>query len=292
MMNMTRADVTVLVSALAAGCSADRPHGGNKPDAGVVEMLSAPSLDPVPTSTPNGTLAIRGNTQGARIVVKGGPGDPVVRPVLPNGAFCADAPLADTGETSLLVFALKDGDISPGTRINVTKDAAAPIPSMALCLGQEQPDCVAEDTASSNCTDGKDNNCNGYTDECETGCNGCTEDAFGPNWSPFFVPMINAGTYKFQICPCHSDWFAFGVNQGEAIHVKVTFATTNPAFDLDLRLQKPQDAEENKTTSVAQSNGVTGTEEINWPATAAGQYYLHVYAYQQGQRGAYTLTVY
>src|SRR5439155_21886824 len=145
-------------------------------------------------------------------LVKGGSSDPIVKAVLPSGGFCVDSPLAATGPTPLTAFALKDGVISPPVTLMVTKDAAAPIPASPTCLGMEMPVCTTEDTASGNCSDGMDNDCDGYTDACDPSCNGCVDDALGPNWVPFFVPMVTAGTYSLQLCPCRNDWFAFAAN--------------------------------------------------------------------------------
>lgn len=291
MNRLTVIRVTAAAVAIAA-CEAERP-GGDKMDAGVVEMLEAPDIDTtVPMTTPNDTVAIRGMTVGNRVVVKGSSGDPVVRATLPTGGFCVDAPLADSGPTLLNVFALKDGAISPARTIEVTKDPAAPIPSSPQCLGMEEPQCVDETVAANTCGNGKDDNCNGYTDACDTTCNGCMEDALGPNWQPFFVPMVPAGTYMMSICPCRDDWFAFEVNQGDVVHAKATFMTS--VIDLDMKLQKAADAEMNVTTSVASSTTVTGTEEVNYtvPAGGAGLYYLKVYAYKKEDFGSYTLTIY
>jgi hypothetical protein len=179
--------------------------------------------------------------------------------------------------------------ISPPSIVTVTKDPAAPIPMDATCSGMEAPVCGTEDTSSGNCSDGKDNDCDGYTDQCDPGCNGCVEDAFGPNWDPFFVPMVAPGTYHLQICPCRNDWFAFSPTMGSTVHVKMTYAQAK--VDLDMLLQVPSDAENGSTNHVAISAGTTGTEEINWTANMAGIYYLKIYPYQ-GDNGAYTLTVY
>jgi hypothetical protein len=285
---------SILVTSLAAvtfgACEAERP-GDNKPDAGVAEALDPPSIDSsTPMMTPYDTAAIRGQTNGSRIVVKGTNGDPVVRAVLPGGGFCVDAPIDATGPTLLNVFALKDGLLSAATTITVTKDPAAPIPASPMCAGMEEPVCVAEDEASSTCGNGKDDNCNGYTDMCDTTCNGCMEDALGPNWAPFFVPQVPAGTYPMSICPCRDDWFAFDVKASEVIHVKATFTTT--VIDLDMKLYKAADAEQNLTTSVASSVTTTGIEEITYTPTVAGLYYLKIYAYKKDDFGPYTLTVY
>ncbi|MBA3397669.1 MAG: PPC domain-containing protein [Deltaproteobacteria bacterium] len=279
------------IAAFAWGCSAERP-GENKPDdAGTgTTTLDPPAIVETPLTTPRGTVAVRGTTDGARVVVKGGPGDPVVAPVLPTGGFCIDAPLEATGPTSFTVYALKNGLVSPSTEITVTKDSAAPIPSMPQCLGMEQPVCVAEDTASNNCTNDKDDNCNGYTDECEPTCNGCVDDGFGPNWVPFFVPMIADGTYPLQICPCRDDWFAFNLVQGRSLRVRVTFTST--ALDLDIKLQTPAAAESNSTVSVARSATTTGIEEFTYVAAATGTYYLKIYSFRDGGTGKYTLTIF
>lgn len=280
------------ISLALIACTAERP-GADKPDAAVemTEELAPPTIDvATPTTTPNSTVAIRGTTNGTRIVVTGGPGDAVFQSALPTGGYCIDAPLEASGPTNLVAYALKDGLISTPTPLTVTKDAGAPIPQSAQCSGTEAPVCVAEDTAGGNCANDKDDNCNGYADECETGCNGCTEDALGPNWTPFFVPMIPDGVYQLSICPCRNDYFAFQVTTGQTIHVKATFDTT--AVDVDMRLQTPKNAEDNLSTSVASSTTTTGIEEITWAATATGTYYLKVYSYRANGMGNYTLTVY
>ena len=275
-----------LAISLLVACTAERP-GGDKPDAGVQgDELVAPTLD-VPMSTPNATVAVRGMTGGSRIVVKGGPGEPVVRSVLPTGGFCLDVPLMDSGPTPLLAYALKDGAISPAATFEVTRDAAAPIPMSPMCLGMEAPVCVAE--APSNCTNDKDDDCNGFTDECDTGCNGCVEDALGPNWEPFYVPMIAVGTYNLTMCPCRTDWFAFQASAGEIIHARATFDSV--AIDIDMKLQTVAAAEGNMTTSLASSTTTTGIEEITWTATSAGIYYLKVYTYK-GENKPYTLRIF
>ena len=282
---------TAVLFAMSA-CTAERPHDNSKmPDAGSddTDKLTAPILSDVPVSTPLDTVAIRGNTDGASIVVTSDDDDPVVRSVLPSGAFCADVPVT-AADNSLLVFALKDGVISEGVRVNVKHDPNAPQPQSPRCLGMEQPACVAEDNNANNCGDGQDNNCNGFSDECETACNGCQEDGFGPNYTPYLVPMIAPGTYQLSICPCHSDYFAFSVPAGQMIHVKATFNTSN--IDLDMKLQVPTEAENNTPTAVAQSIGTTGVEEISWPAASSGVYYLHVYPFGANQAGSYTLTIF
>jgi len=290
MNRLTSIFVTALGAVTFCACEAERP-GDNKPDAGVQAALEAPSIDSATAmTTPYDTVAVRGTTNGSRVVVKGTNGDPVFASVLPSGMFCVDATIDATGPTLLNVFALKDGLISPATTITVTKDAAAPIPQAPMCAGQETPTCVDETTAAGTCTNGKDDNCNGYTDMCDTTCNGCMEDALGPNWAPFFVPQVPPGTYPMSICPCRDDWFAFPLNMNEVVHVKATFTTT--VVDIDMKLFKAADAEANSTTSVASSVTTTGTEEITYTATAAGLYYLKIYAYKKDDFGPYTFTIY
>jgi hypothetical protein len=151
MSRLTFTFVTALAAVTFGACEAERP-GDVKPDAGLAEALEPPSIDSsTPMMTPYDTAAIRGQTNGSRVVVKGTNGDPVVRAVLPGGGFCVDAPIDASGPTLLNVFALKDGLLSPATTITVTKDPSAPIPSSPMCAGMEEPVCVAEDAASANC---------------------------------------------------------------------------------------------------------------------------------------------
>ena len=286
-----RAVIITLMATCAVGCQADRP-GGNKPDAAPdITPLNAPMIDgTTPMATPNDTVAVRGKTDGSRLIIQGGAGDPVVKAVLPSGDYCVDVPLNPTGPTMLTAFALKDGLISPPSTITVTKNPSAAIPSMPLCLGMEQPVCVAEDAAHSDCTNGKDDNCNGYIDKCDPSCNGCVEDALGPNWVPFFVPMVPAGTYRLQICPCRVDWFAFHVTPGDTVHVKATFDSTK--VDIDLKLMTAAAAENNTGATVAASVTTTGIEQITWLSNATGTYYLEIYPFKADGVGAYTLTIY
>lgn len=282
-----------LAALLVVGaCSADRPSTSSKPDASMGgDSVDKPSIDPAtPTSTPNGTVAIRGSTNGAKIVVKGGPGDPVVKAALPTGGFCVDAPLEPSGPTTLEVYALKDGVISAASTLTVTQDAAAPIPQDAMCLGMEQPVCVPEDNGHADCSNSKDDDCNGLTDMCDPGCNGCIDDALEPNNQPFFVPMVAAGTYQLQLCPCTDDYFAFQVGAGGVVHVKATFNQAN--VDIDMVLQTPAQSEQNAKENVAISQTVTSTEEITYTSTAGGMYYLKIYPYDTAKSGAYTLTIY
>jgi hypothetical protein len=284
-----RATGIALVLVVAA-CQADRPNVG-KPDAmPMMMMLDKPAIDPgEPTSTPNTTVAVRGTTDGSRIVVKGGPGDPVVMSALPTGGFCVDSPLM-SGANALTVYALKDGLISPPAMLTVTQDAAAPIPANAVCGGMEQPMCVPEDGNHGDCADGKDNDCNGLTDSCDPGCNGCVDDALAPNNTPFFVPMVAAGTYNLELCPCAPDYFAFTVAPGGVVHAVATFDSAT--IDIDMMLQVPADAESMSTTNVAVSETTTSTEMIDYTSTAGGTYYLKVYPYDSSKFGAYTLTIY
>jgi len=288
---MQAARVIVALS-LVVGCKAERPDA-DKPDAAAMnmDMLQAPTIDTTtPTATPNGTVAIRGTTEGARVVISGGPGDPVVKSALPTGGYCIDAPLQASGPTTLTAYALKDGKISPPTTVTITKDAGAAIPPNAVCAGTEEPVCDVEDSSHANCTNNKDDDCDGYSDACDTGCNGCADDGFGPNWSPFFVPMVMPGTYTLAICPCRADWFAFYVTQGQVVHAKVSFNAS--AIDLDMTLQTPKNAEANNNMYVASSLLTSSPEEINWTANATGTYYLRIFSYKDDGAASYTLTVY
>jgi len=263
-----------------------------QPDAGSDDTaLTAPSIDTsTPMRVPGSTVAIRGSTSGARIVVKTSAGDPVEQAALPTGGFCIDVPLNANGPTTLDVYALKDGLISPAAEIVVTQDPGAPQPASPLCLGAEVPQVTPENPGSGDCSDGKDNDGNGLVDACDPGCNMCVDDALGPNNSPFFVPTVAPGSYDLQICPCTADWFAFTVPAGGIVHAKATFDSSK--VDFDMMLQTPNQAETNSTFRQAISNGTTGTEEINYTATNAGTFYLKVYPFASDGTGAYTLTIY
>jgi hypothetical protein len=284
-----RATVLFPCAALVLGalaCKASNPDDTSKyADAGVA-TLTSPRVE-APDATPLTTVALRGVTAGAsRVVVK--PTDVAtsqVQSLLPGGSFCVDAPLPQGGTRTFEIYAISEqGVISDPTRVSVEHDAAAPEPANALCTAASE--CGSVEI----CDNGIDDDCNAFKDGCDPGCNGCVDDFLEPNDTPFDVPILQKGVYEnLVLCPCRDDWFAFAVQANQRLRLTASF--THALIDIDLRLYKATDAE-NQGAPVASSVTTTNIESIDYTPTAAGVYYLRVYAFNKDKaNGSYKLTV-
>lgn len=275
--------------AFAAGCKADDPTSGDgdgEPDAGVDQDLVPPTLDPVPETTPLDTVALRGTTLGTRVVAQDTADGSVLASVLPGGSFCLDAALIDGAATDMKLYAIGgDGRVSEPLAVSSTRDAAAPTPSMPTCSSSGGPDCDGPEI----CSNGEiDDDCDGHADACDTDCNGCIDDIFEPNDVAIDVPMIAAGDYTLQICPCRDDWFAYQRSVGQRVTVTATF--DSGAIDVNLRLYRAGEGGLGEGDLVDFSFGSTGTETIDYVADADGLYYLRVYSLSGDETGSYNLT--
>jgi hypothetical protein len=275
----------------APGCKADDPTGngdGNR-DAAPSGDLPPPRLDSYPESTPLSTVAIRGTTDGTRVVVQGTASGSKLAAVLPGGNFCTDAPLVAGETTRMKAYAVGgDGRISEPVDIEVVNDSGASQPADGRCSGTDGTPCADAEV----CGDGGgvDEDCNGYANECDSACNGCLDDAFEPNDIPIDVPMIAANNYTMQICPCRDDWFAFQRNQFETINATATFNSL--AININLRLYKAAPGGSGVIDPpVATDLSGGDSESISFTVDEAGLYYLQVYSPVGDEVGSYSLTV-
>lgn len=272
-----------------ASCKADKVDGGGSPqeDGGAPEVLPAPTLTNVPETTPNATVAIRGESEGQRVVVQGGANGTNVVAILPGGAFCTDVELKDGTPTELTIYAIGDGLISEATSTLVSKDSTAPQPPSPTCSGSSPNDCE-ENTEI--CDNEEDENCDGWIDECDSQCNDCVDDNLEPNDFAINVPVVEPGTYQLQICPCRDDWFAFEKAMGQRIRVTADFV--HETVPLNLRLYKATATGE-QGEFVAGSFSSTNQESIDEVVDADGLYLLRAYPFggTGPHVGAYTLTI-
>lgn len=286
----TRVAAPVLAVLLAVGCKANDPTSGDgdgdgEADAGPNGGLTPPRVDSYPESTPLGTVAIRGATEGTRVVAQNTAEGSLVAAVLPGGDFCFDAALQPAGTpTEMQLYSIGgDGRVSDPLPVTVTRDEAAPSPSDPNCSGTGGPTCDGPEICGN---DGVDDDCNGRADECDNACNGCIDDGFEPNDIALDVPMIEPGTYTMQICPCRDDWFAYQRDANQSIRVTATFDDT--AININLKLYKAAPGGFGEGDQVASSFSGTGVESIDFTVIEAGLYYLHVDSPSQDARGSYT----
>jgi hypothetical protein len=279
-----------IVAGLTIGaCTADNPVQRNNIDAGVADLLPPPELQSVPSVTPREKVALRGVTEGARVVAQGSPSGTVVTAVLPGGSFCQDVAIKDTGTTTLLLYAIGgDGRVSEPREIRVERDFEAPQPANATCSGSEDPPpCAAEEI----CNSGVDDDCNGFEGDCDQACNGCVDDIFEPNDFPFTVPQIAPGTYQLQLCPCRDDWFAFHKSRNQRIRVTTTFS--HAQMNLNMRLYRAGPGGNGTGDFLVGSFTTTNQEDIDYLVDVSGAYYLHIYALgTENRQGPYTLRIY
>ena len=270
-------------------CTADKVGGGAvepQEDGGTSALLPAPVLGVIPETTPNNTVAIRGNSDGKRVVVQGGTSGATVTAILPGGTFCTDVSLEVGAATNLTVYALGDGLISEATSIVVTKDATAPQPASPTCSGSSPNECGAPEI----CDNEADENCDGWVDICDPQCNDCIDDNLEPNDFAVNVPVVESGTYELQICPCRDDWFAFERRAGQRIRVTADFV--HSTLPLNLRLYQATATGE-QGDFVAGSFTATDQESIDTVVETDGLYYLRAYPFggTPDPAGSYTLTI-
>lgn len=275
------------LTAMVGACTASDPIMRTQVDAGVDDLLPPPELQAIPDSTPMESIAVRGVTEGARIVTQGSPRGTIITAVLPGGSFCQDAQINDTGATTLNFYAIGgDGRVSEPVTAVVARDLEAPRPANDTCSGTEQSQCGEVEI----CDSGVDDDCNGFEGECDQACNGCVDDVFEPNDFPFNVPAIAPGTYHLQLCPCRDDWFAFHKERLQRIRVTATFS--HDQMNLNLRLYRAGPGGNGTGDFLVGSFTTTNQEQIDYQVEEAGAYYLHIYALgTEKVQGPYTLRI-
>src|SRR5689334_1141467 len=89
------------------GCKKDEIPSPTNADADVPpEELDPPELSTIPSTTPLTTVAVKGSTEGSRVVTQGAASGTIVTVVLPGGSFCQDAPIDTEEPTELKVYAM------------------------------------------------------------------------------------------------------------------------------------------------------------------------------------------
>lgn len=280
----------VLALAVAAGCTADDPV--DRPgmiDADVTsDLLPPPQLDGIPERTPNTYVALRGTTEGSRVISLGALGTQLTS-VLPGGSFCQDAALSTDGANRLEVYAVGgDGRVSPPVIVDVTYDPSANPPASGSCSGSGGGNCAEAEVCD---TQDVDENCDGWADACDLACSGCVDDAYEPNDVAINVASLPAGTYDMVLCPCRDDWFAFHVGAGGRIRASASF--THALIDIDMRLFVVNPDGSGTGAQVDTSVTTSDVESIDFTAPEAGTYFLRIYPFKQDDKptGTYQLTI-
>lgn len=110
----------------------------------------------------------------------------------------------------------------------------------------------------------------------------CQDDGFEENDSRSAAAALGDGSHgDLMICDEDHDWYVVGAGAG-TLTAAIYFAHAESDLDLELF-----DAAGNRLDSSA---GTGDSETIEYAVTAAGDYYIHVFAYS-GARAGYSLTV-
>jgi hypothetical protein len=266
------------------------PVNGKRDAAPKPETLEAPRLQTYPSVTPLKSVALRGNTKGTSLVVKGGATGTLVEMPLPSGDFCVDVPLPEGRTANLELTGLADGLISPATTATVAHNPAAPQPLDPYCT---PPACGGGPCpeGETDCYDASDNDFDSWTDFCDLDCSNCTDDPYEPNDLPANVPSLPAGSYSLLLCPCHDDWFAFRRETGKRLHVSLARSEGRASLKL-FRAKDAEDGGYKSNTPVAYGTLSGSTVTIDWTAADADWYYLYVYSVDAKKLAGYRLTVY
>ena len=100
----------------------------------------------------------------------------------------------------------------------------------------------------------------------------CDADAFEPNNSPDDAPTVTAGDYSLIQCDSDDDdYLAVELNNGDTLTATIAFS--HALSDIDLTL-----VDTNGTTTLDSSLSTSNSEEVSHTATAAGTYFIRVYA--------------
>lgn len=280
-----------------SGCSRDDPGGENGmlPDQvdamPAVQPLDPPKITSWVEATPLPSVAVRGQTDGTRIVASGAASGTVIAQVLPGGSFCIDCTLFSGDTTTLTFFAVGDGQVSDPVTIETTRDPGAAQPSDPTCSGAAPTECTDVEV----CDSAGDDDCNGLVDACDPHCNSCIDDGYEPNDAPRLVPTLVSGTYEgLIICPCRDDWFAFNLDAGEQLHVFADFRQSQ--VDIDLHLFTAGEAGvgtvEPLESPLARAASTDDDEDLVFTPEAAGTYFLRVFSFPDSEgAGNYSLTV-
>jgi hypothetical protein len=241
-----------------AGDAADTGPSGCVPP-------QTPRVAPLPMAVPYGVATIRGTAMGARRVIVMSGGNPISSPVLPDGSFCLDVPLAQAGTYSFELYAQADaGCLSAAAApVSIALDPAAPRPTGATTCNGSDPamGCAAREV----CGNNRDDDCDQLPDAMDPDCRTCMDDGLEPNNDIRTAPRVEVQrTYSgLKICPGDPDFYAVNLRVGQRVTATLNF--THVMGDLDLRI-----FDTDRMTVVAMSTTTTNTETATWLATHAG----------------------
>jgi hypothetical protein len=280
-----RRGVSALVL-LAAACgepSVDRPDTSIFPSDANVAPPAQPELMTVPAQVPWPVVTLRGTALDARRIFVDGAGNALVSTVLPDQTFCIDVPLPTAAVYMLEVRSQNSGgqlSTSPTLATVEFNPAAPPIPGATTCSGGSPTGCA---TTMENCTNTRDDDCDGLVDARDPACATCSDDALEPN-DDTDAPRVEPGRYdNLRSCPGNDDYYAVHLEPGESLDVRVFFS--HSMGDIDLRILAADG-----TTVLARSASVDDDENATYVSTASTDVYVHVINYDE-QANGYALDI-
>ncbi len=241
----------------------------------------APSIDSTPTPVPYPVTTLRGRAPDARRVLVEGGDNPVVATVLPDGTFCIDVPMPNPGMYGFEATSQSSGGIfsSGSATVEVEFDPGAPpVPGLTTCSGMDPAGCAG---AVEICDNGRDDDCNGLSDDRDPACVDCVDDIFEPN-DDVMAPRLDPDRYEgLSLCSGNEDYFGVYARAGDTINATLFFSHASGNIDLELRGV-------DRTTVIESSTSTTDDEVVTHTATESGEYKLRVWG-PSGAMNGYTL---
>jgi hypothetical protein len=112
----------------------------------------------------------------------------------------------------------------------------------------------------------------------------CEIDMYEPNDARESAAGISEGEFE-QLTICgDEDWYTVELNQGEEIHVEISFSSIEGDLDLELYF-------EDVNEPVAESKTRNDVESVTYSGEDWGLYYIRVFPYYEDTLNAYDLSI-
>jgi hypothetical protein len=278
---MRRRVSSLAVALLLGACgdpSVDRPDTSIFPSDANTSPPPVPMLDTTPARVPWPVVTLRGRAPDARRIIVDGAGNALVSTILPDESFCIDVPLRAAGSFTLSVRSQNaGGGLSEAPAIATVEfdTSAPPIPGATTCSGGSPTGCMS---ATEDCTNTRDDDCDGLVDMRDPSCATCDDDVLEPN-DDTDAPRIEPGRYDdLESCPGNDDYYAVHLEPSETLDVRVFFS--HAMGDLDLRVVAADG-----TTVLARSESVDDDENASFTAAEARDVYVNVVNYDERPNG-------
>ncbi|MEM7447391.1 MAG: PPC domain-containing protein [Myxococcota bacterium] len=274
--------IAVLMGSLSTACQPLSVNTDAGPifDTGSDEPPAAPVLLEAYNPVPWPIATVRGTAVDARRVLVRGPGKPVSVSTQSDGSFCFDANLQSQGLFEFELLAQNSRGLVSENALYVTvehTDNAPFIQNATTCSGGSPTGCSGTVEI---CGNGRDDDCDGATDDADSECQSCDDDVLEEN-DNITAPIIETPAAFNSLNLCDDDYYGILANAGDTIVATVSYSGSG---NIDIQLIDVN------TSTVLVTAATNGSEQISFTVEAGGRHALRVYSPQNDQI-FYTLTL-